>query len=169
VRTARPSGPLTHVASMGRVSPLPHQQGSTTYSPPTSATMGGEYCPAAVPPMLSAPAILSYRSTAPFSNAITENSRPQYSMAEISQIMAQIEAMLARTSMEPLSHSPPPPHCGGSMMPSACDLPSARASPPDRLAQGLMAPSPATTEAATPLPSLPHPSMPARSYPSHPQ
>jgi hypothetical protein len=38
---ARPSGPLTHAASMGRVSPLLHQPESTTYSPPTFATMGG--------------------------------------------------------------------------------------------------------------------------------
>jgi hypothetical protein len=51
---------------------------------------------------------------------------------------------------------------------TACDLPSAQASPPDRLAKGLMAPLPATTAAATPLPSLAHPSTPARSYPSHP-
>ncbi len=79
VRTARPSGPLTHAASMGRVSPLLHQLGSTAYSPPTSATMGGEYGLTAVPPMLSAPAISSYRSTAPFSDAVTENSRPQTS------------------------------------------------------------------------------------------
>ncbi len=75
---------------------------------------------------------------------------------------------MARMSMEPLPHSPPPPHCGGNTTPSACDLPSARASPPDRLAKGLMAPSPATTEAATPSPSLAHPSTPAWSYPSHP-
>jgi hypothetical protein len=53
-------------------------------------------------------------------------------------------------------------------MPSACDLPSAQASPPDRLAKGLMAPLPATTEAATPSPSLAHPSTPAWSYPSFP-
>jgi hypothetical protein len=55
-------------------------------------------------------------------------------------------------------------------MPSACDLLSAQASPPDRLAKGSMAPSPATTEGATPLPSLAHPSTTttARSYPSHP-
>ncbi len=165
---AQPSGPSVHAASMGRVSPLLHQLGSTTYSPPTSATMGGEYCPTAVPPMLSAPAISLYHSTAPFSNAITENSRPQYSMAKISQMMAQIEAMLAQMLMEPLSHSPPPPHCRGSRTPSACDLPSARASPPYRLAKGSMAPSPATAEAATPLPSLAHSSTLARSYPSHP-
>jgi hypothetical protein len=47
-------------------------------------------------------------------------------------------------------------------------MPSAQASSPDRLAKGSMAPSPATTEAATPSPSLAHPSMPAWSYPSHP-
>jgi hypothetical protein len=84
--------------------------------------------------------------------------------------LAQINAMLARMSMEPQYHPPPPPppHCGESTTPSACDLLSARARPPDRLAKGLMAPSPATTEAATPLPSLAHPSMPALSYPSHP-
>ena len=34
--------------------------------------------------------------------------------------------------------------------------------------KGLMAPSPATTEAATLLPSSARPSMPARSYPFHP-
>jgi hypothetical protein len=165
---ARPSGPSTHAATMGKVSPLLHQPGSTTYSPPTSTTMGGGYCPTAVPPMLSAPAISSYRPTAPFSDAITENSRPQNSWAEISQKMAQIEAVLARTSMEPLSNFPPPPHCGGSTTPSSCDLPSAQASPTDRLAKGSMEPSPAITEAATPSPSLAHPSTPARSYPSHP-
>jgi hypothetical protein len=124
-RTAQPSGPLTHAASMGRVSSLLHQPGSMTYSPPTSTTMGGEYYPTAVPPMLSAPAISSYCLTAPFSDAITENSWPQNSWAKISQKLAQIDAMLARTLMEPLSHSPPPPHCGGSTMLSACDLPSA--------------------------------------------
>jgi hypothetical protein len=63
---------------------------------------------------------------------------------------------------------PPPPHSGGSTTPSARDLLPAQASPPDRLAKGLMAPLPATTEAATPLPSLAHPSTPAWSYPSHP-
>jgi hypothetical protein len=96
-RMAQPSGPSTHAASMGRVSPLLHQPGSTTYSPPTTTTMEGEYGSTAAPPM-----------------------------------------------------------------------PSAQASPPDRLAKGLMAPSPATMEVATPLPSLAHPSTPARSYPSHP-
>jgi hypothetical protein len=96
-RTACPSGPSTHTASMGRVSPLLHQPGSTTYSPPTTATMGGEYGPMAAPPMQSA-----------------------------------------------------------------------QASPPDCLAKGSMAPSPANTEAAPPLPSLAFPSMPARPYPSHP-
>ncbi len=96
-RTARPSGPSTHATSMGRVSPLLHQPGSTTYSPPITTTMEGEYGPTAAPPM-----------------------------------------------------------------------PSAQASPPDCLAKGSMAPSPATTEAATPSPSLAHPSTPARSYPSHP-
>ncbi len=96
-RMARPSGPSTHAASMGRVSPLLHQPGRTTYSPPTTTTMEEEYGPTAAPPM-----------------------------------------------------------------------PSAQASPPDRLAKGSMAPSPATTEAATPLPSLAHPSTPAWSYPSHP-
>ncbi len=166
-RTARPSGPLTHAASMGRVSPLLHQLGSTTYSPPTSANMGGEYCPTAVPLMLSAPAISSYCSTAPFSDAITENSRPQTSWDGY-QKLAQINAMLAWMSMEPLYDSPPPPHYRGSTTPSACDLPLARASPPDRLAKGLMAPSPATTEVAMPSPSLAHPLTPARSYPSHP-
>jgi hypothetical protein len=40
-RTAHPSGPSMHVASMGRVSPLLHQPGSMTYSPPTTTTMGG--------------------------------------------------------------------------------------------------------------------------------
>ncbi len=131
--------------------------------------MGGEYCPTAVPPTLSAPAIWLYRSTAPCSDAIiNENSRPQTSWAEIDQRLAQVITMLARMLMEPLSHSPPPPHCGGSTTLSACDLPLARASPPDRLAKGLMAPSPATTEAAMPLPSLAHPSTPAWSYPSHP-
>jgi hypothetical protein len=54
------------------------------------------------------------------------------------------------------------------MTPSACDLPSAQASPPDCLEKGSMAPLPATTEAATPLPSLAHPSTPAWSYPSQP-
>jgi hypothetical protein len=109
-RTAQPSGPSIHAALMGRVSPLLHQPGSTTYSPPTSMNMGGGYCPMAVPPMLSAPAISSYRLTAPFSDAITENSWPQNSWAEVSQRLAQIEAMLAldRTLMEPLSYSPPP-------------------------------------------------------------
>jgi hypothetical protein len=92
---------------MGRVSPLLHQPGSTTYSPPTFATMGGEYGPTAVLPMLSAPAISSYCSTASFSDAITENSRPQTSWAEIDQRLAQVNTMLARMSMEPLSHSPP--------------------------------------------------------------
>jgi hypothetical protein len=94
---AQPSGPSTHAMSMGRVSPLLHQPGSMTYSPPTTATMGGEYGPTAAPPM-----------------------------------------------------------------------PLAQASPPDCLAKELMAPSPATTEAATPSPSLAHPSTPAWSYPSHP-
>jgi hypothetical protein len=37
-----------------------------------------------------------------------------------------------------------------------------------RNSAGSMAPLPATTEAAMPLPSLARPSMPARSYPSHP-
>jgi hypothetical protein len=164
-RMAQPSGPSTHATLMGRVSPLLHQPGSTTYSPPTSTTMGGEYCPTAIPPMLSAPAISLYHSTAPFSIV----------HAKISQKLDQIEATLARctgnlarTLMEPLSHSPHPPHCGGSTTPSACDLPSAQASPPDRLAEGLMAPSPATTEAAMPSPSLAHHPTPARSYPSHP-
>jgi hypothetical protein len=41
VRMAQPSGPSMHAALMGRVSPLLHQLESTTYSPPTSATMGG--------------------------------------------------------------------------------------------------------------------------------
>jgi hypothetical protein len=59
---AGPSGPSTHVATMGRVSPLLHQLGSRTYSPPTSATIGGGYCPTAAPPMLSAPAISSPRN-----------------------------------------------------------------------------------------------------------
>jgi hypothetical protein len=130
-RTARPSGPLTHAASMGRASPLLHQPKSTTYSPPTSATMGGEYCPMAVPSMLSAPAIsscrstapfsdaitelaiLSYRLTAPFSDAITENSWPQTSWVEIPQKLAQINAMLAWMSMKPLYHSPPLHIAGG--------------------------------------------------------
>jgi hypothetical protein len=107
-RTARPSGPSMHTALMGRVSPLLHQPGSMTYSPPTSATMGGEYCPTAVPPMLLAPVISSYRSTAPFSDAITENSRPQTSWAKIDQRLAQVNAVLARMLMEPLFHSPPP-------------------------------------------------------------
>jgi hypothetical protein len=157
-----------HAALMGRVSPFLHQPGSTTYSPPTSATMRGEYCPMAVPLMLLAPAISLYCSTAPFSDAITENSWPQTSWAKIDQRLAQVNAMLAWMLMEPLSHSPPPPHCRGSMTPSACNLPSAQASPPDRLAKGSMAPSPATTEAAMPSPGLAHPSTPAWSYPSHP-
>jgi hypothetical protein len=96
-QTARPSGPSTHATSMGRVSPLLHQPGSMTYSPPTSVTMGGEYGPTAAPPM-----------------------------------------------------------------------PSARASPPDRLAKGSMAPSHATTEAAMPSPSSAHPFLPTQSSPSHP-
>jgi hypothetical protein len=114
-RMAQPSGPSTHAALMGRVSPLLHQPGSKTYSPSTSAAMGGEYCPTAVPPMLLAPAILSYCSMAPFSDAITENSWPQNSLAKISQRLAQIEAMwaLAQTLMEPLSHSPPLQILGG--------------------------------------------------------
>jgi hypothetical protein len=94
---AQPSGLSMHMTLMGRISPLLHQPGSMTYSPPTSATMGGEYGPTAAPPM-----------------------------------------------------------------------PSARASLPDHLAKGSMAPLPATSEAATSLPSLAHPSMSARSYPSHP-
>ncbi len=96
-QTARPSGPSMHAMSMGRVSPLLHQLGSTTYSPPTSATMGGEYGPTAAPPM-----------------------------------------------------------------------PSARASPPDCLAKGSMAPLHATTEAATPSPSSARPFLPTRSSPTHP-
>jgi hypothetical protein len=105
--TAGPSGPSTHAASMGRVSPLLHQPGIMTYSPLTFATMGGEYCPTAVPLTLLAPAISSYHLTASFSDAITENSRPQTSWAKIDQRLAQVNAMLARMSMEPLSHSPP--------------------------------------------------------------
>jgi hypothetical protein len=109
--TARPSGLLTHAALMGRVSLLLHQVGSTTYSPPTSATMGGEYSPTAVPPMLSAPAISSYCSMAPFSDAITKNSWPQTSWAEIDQRLAQVNSMLAQMSM---SRCPPPPlHIAG--------------------------------------------------------
>jgi hypothetical protein len=122
----------------------------------------------AVPQTLSAPAILLYCLTATFSDAITENSRPQNSWAKISQKLAQVNAMLARISMEPLYHSPPPPQHGGSTIPTACDLPSARVSPPNRLAKGSMAPLPATTAVATPSPSLAHPSMPAWFYPSHP-
>jgi hypothetical protein len=53
---ARPSGPSTHAASMGRVSPLLHQLGSTTYCPPTTTTMEGEYGPTAAPLMPSAQA-----------------------------------------------------------------------------------------------------------------
>jgi hypothetical protein len=164
---------------------LPRDDGSrrSPRCPPSHPSMALPYHPAqasawtarpsgpsttAVPQTLSAPAISSYRSTAPFSGAITENFWPQNSWAKISQKLAQVNAMLARISMEPLYHSPPPPQRGGSTMPTACDLPSARASPPDCLAKGLMAPSPATTAAATPLPSLAHPSMPAWSYPSHP-
>jgi hypothetical protein len=73
---------------------------------------GGEYCPTAVPSMLSAPAISLYCSTAPFSDAITENSWPQTSWAGY-QKLAQINTMLARMSMEPLSHSPPLHIAGG--------------------------------------------------------
>ncbi len=127
--------------------------------------MGGEYCSTAVPPMLSAPAILSYCLTAPFSVVHAKISRK---LDQIEATLAQCTGNLARTLMEPLSHSPPPPHCGGSTTPSACDLPLAQASPPDCLAEGLMAPSPATTEAATPSPSLAHHPTPAWSYPSHP-
>jgi hypothetical protein len=39
---------------------------------------------------------------------------------------------------------------------------------PHNCSYGLMAPSPATTEATLPSPSLAHPSPPAWSYPSHP-
>ncbi len=95
--TAHPSGPSMHAALMGRVSPLLHQPGSMTDSPPTTTTMGGEYGPTAAPPM-----------------------------------------------------------------------PSAQASPPDCLAKGLMAPSPATTEAAMPLLSSAHPFLLTRSSPTHP-
>jgi hypothetical protein len=55
-RMAQPTGPSTHAASMGRVSPLLHQLGSTTYSPPTTTTMEGEFGPAAAPLMPSAQA-----------------------------------------------------------------------------------------------------------------
>ncbi len=42
-QTARPSGPSTHSqASMGKVSPVLNQWGSTKYSPPASTSMGGE-------------------------------------------------------------------------------------------------------------------------------
>ncbi len=108
--TAQPSGPSTHVTSMGRVSPLLHQPGSMTYSPPTSATMGGEYCLTAVPPMLSAPAISSYRSTAPFSVVHAEISRK---LDQIKATLARCTSNLARTLMEPLSHSPPLHIAGG--------------------------------------------------------
>ena len=52
-----------HAAPMGRVSPSLHQRGNTKYSPPTSATMGGEYSPAAAPPMPLARASPFNRST----------------------------------------------------------------------------------------------------------
>jgi hypothetical protein len=56
-RTARPSGPLTRSpASIGKVSPIFNQRGSTKYSPPATSTMGGEYSPTAAPPMPSAQA-----------------------------------------------------------------------------------------------------------------
>jgi hypothetical protein len=83
----------------------------------------------------------------------------------------------------PMSSAPVSPyHQQGSTMPSAapaayssCHLvPFASmggGSPHMRLhdcSYGSMAPSPATTEATPPLPSLAHPSPPAWSYPSHP-
>ncbi len=136
-----------------------------TYSPPTSATMGGEYCPTEVPLMLSAPAILLYCSTAPFS---VVHAKISWKLDQIEATLARYTGNLARTSMEPLSHSPPPPHCGGSTTPSACDLPLAQASPPDCLAEGSMAPLPATTEATMPSPSLAHHPTTAWFYPPHP-
>jgi hypothetical protein len=54
---ARLSGPLMRSpALMGKVSPIFNQRGSTKNSPPTTSTMGGEYSPAAAPPMPSAQA-----------------------------------------------------------------------------------------------------------------
>jgi hypothetical protein len=83
-QTARPSGPSMHTTLMGRVSPLLHQPGSTTYSPPTSATMGGEYGPTAAPPMPSAqassPDHLAKGLMAP-SHATTEAATPSPSSA----------------------------------------------------------------------------------------
>jgi hypothetical protein len=80
--TAHPSGPSTHAALMGRVSPLLHQPGSTTYSPPTTTTMGGEYGPTAAPPMLlaqaSPPDRLAKGLMAP---ATTEAAMPLLSLA----------------------------------------------------------------------------------------
>jgi hypothetical protein len=81
---AQPSGPSTHTTLMGRVSPLLHQPRSTTYSPPTSVTMGGEYGPMAAPPMPSAqvspPDHLAKGSMAPL-HATTEAATPSPSSA----------------------------------------------------------------------------------------
>jgi hypothetical protein len=83
----------------------------------------------------------------------------------------------------PMSSAPVSPyHQQGSTMPSAapaayssCHLvpfvSMGRESPhtrPHDHSYGSMTPSPATTEATPPSPSLAHPSPPARSYPSHP-
>jgi hypothetical protein len=98
---------------------------------------------------------------------------PSHPLMALPSHPAQASMRLARPS-GPSTHAAlmeivsPLLHQQGSTTPSACDLPSTQASPPDHLAKGLMAPFPATTEAAMPSPSLARPFLLTRSSPTHP-
>jgi hypothetical protein len=112
---------------------------------------------------------------------------PSHHKMALRPYFAQASAQAPRPS-PPSTHSPvlpgkvSPHHQQGSTMPSAapaaspsCHLVSSASMgggsphtrPHDR-SYGLMAPSPATTEAAKPSPSSAHPFLPTRSSPTHP-
>ncbi len=139
--------PLHHLEK-GALAPLPAPLlvSTPSYSPSRRKLEGG-YCPMAVHPMPLAPATSSYCSTAPFSVVHAEISRK---LDQIEATLARCTGNVTRTLMEPLSHSPLPPHCGGSTMLSACDLPSDRARLTDCLKNELMAPLPALPAASMP-------------------
>jgi hypothetical protein len=131
--------------------PAPLAASIPLYSPSKRKLEGG-YCPTAVPPMLLAPATSLYHSTAQFSVVHAKISRK---LEQIKATLARCTGNLARTLKEPLSHSPPPPHCGGSTTPSACDLPSNWARLTNHSENGSMAPLPALLSASTPSYSPP--------------
>jgi hypothetical protein len=112
---------------------------------------------------------------------------PSHHEMALTPSYAQASARAPQPS-PPSTHSPvssgkvSPHHQQGSTMPSAAPAAysprhlvpfasmgggSPHTWPHDRL-YGLMAPSPATTEAAKPLPSSAHPFLPTRSSPTHP-